>query len=108
MSFSNAFDWVSLKRFVISCISAGATNAIYNPKASYRRRLLTYVFNWSGVARLHSIVSVGKQLCTRLEHINTTFGFCANLININMLATVFVCSNTKLCIKHNNALSCTN
>ncbi|AUI38878.1 precorrin-3B C17-methyltransferase [Candidatus Hodgkinia cicadicola] len=108
VSFSNAFDWVRLKRFVILCCVCDSVCAVYNPKACYRRRLLTYVVNRGAVAGACATLSAGKRLCTRFERVGTMFAANARLASVNMLTIAFLCINLILFIAYNNVLSCVN
>lgn len=106
VSFSNVFDWVCLKRLVALCCVRGSVCAVYNPKACYRRRLLTYVINCGAVTPARLTVSAGKRLCTRFECVSTMFASNANLAIVDMLTIAFVCVNLILFVAYNNALSC--
>ncbi|AHL31073.1 MAG: Cobalamin biosynthesis protein CbiG [Candidatus Hodgkinia cicadicola] len=106
VSFSNAFDWVRLKRFVILCCVRDSVCAVYNPKACYRRRLLTYVINCGAVTFARPTVSAGKRLCTRFECVSTMFAANASLAIVSMLTIAFLCVNLILFVAYSNALSC--
>ncbi|XXN13675.1 MAG: hypothetical protein AAI902_00355 [Candidatus Hodgkinia cicadicola] len=108
LSFSNAFDWARLKRFIVLCSVRNSVCAVYNPKACYRRRLLTYAVNCGAVAPARPTISAGKRLCTRFECVSTMFASNTNLVIVNMLAIAFLCINLILFIAYSNALSCVN
>ncbi|XXM93372.1 MAG: hypothetical protein AAI946_00345 [Candidatus Hodgkinia cicadicola] len=106
VSLSSAFGWVSLKRFIVLCITSGVVCAVYNPKARYRQRLLTYIANRSAIDYMRCVLAMGKRLCTRFECIDTTFVSNISLAAVGMLTIVVVCANLVLLIKHRNALNC--
>lgn len=80
--------------------------AVYNPKACYRRRLLTYVINCGAVTFARPTVSAGKRLCTRFECVSTMFAANASLAIVSMLTIAFLCVNLILFVAYSNALSC--
>ncbi|AUG33783.1 precorrin-3B C17-methyltransferase [Candidatus Hodgkinia cicadicola] len=106
VSFSNAFDWVCLKRFVILCSVGDSVCAVYNPKARYRRRLLTYAVNRGAVACARPTLSAGRRLCTRFESVGTMFAANTSLAIVDMLTIAALCINLILFIAYNNILSC--
>ncbi|XXM90192.1 SAM-dependent methyltransferase [Candidatus Hodgkinia cicadicola] len=106
VSFSNIFDWTGLKRFIRSCATCGKVCIIYNPKSHYRRRLLTYIVNCVVATSVYSFVSVGSQLNTRFEYVNSMCAHGVRLTIVSMLTIVFVCTSLLHFIKSNNALNC--